>query len=86
MLHQLLKKNTFKYQTEEQYWSTRLKEKWLKEGDLNTAYYHKSATNIRNKNFLLQINADGQLINEISLRSRQLRALGFILNWKNIES
>jgi hypothetical protein len=40
------------YLEEELYWKQRAKDQWLKEGDLNAAYFHRISTNRKKKYFI----------------------------------
>lgn len=41
---------------EELWWSQRAKVKWLKEGDMNTKYFHQKASQRKRKNWIGKIN------------------------------
>jgi hypothetical protein len=46
---------------EEAYWKQRAKMHWLKEGDLNTKFFHISATaRRRRKNVSMHVNEEGE--------------------------
>src|SRR6266487_2463361 len=44
---------------EEDYWKQRAKMHWLKDGDINTSFFHKSATARRKKNNISKLVDEG---------------------------
>jgi hypothetical protein len=46
------------YEEEELYWFRRSSEKWLLEGDNNTAYFHRVANGRRRKNTMYSLKKD----------------------------
>jgi mannosylglycoprotein endo-beta-mannosidase len=46
------------YEEEELYWFSRSSEKWLLEGDNNTAYFHRVANGRRRKNTMYSLKKD----------------------------
>lgn len=55
------------YDEEEKYWKNRSKQKWLEEGDSNTQYFHKSATNRSKKLSILHMEIQGQMTDQLPL-------------------
>lgn len=59
-LHHFRKILNDMYVEDELYWKQRSKQKWLMEGDLNTSYFHKVATNRKKKNLILSMDIEGE--------------------------
>jgi hypothetical protein len=55
------------YLEEESYWKARSKDQWLREGDLNTSYFHKIASNRKKKNLILNMEIDGEQCESLPL-------------------
>ena len=47
------------YLADELYWKQRARDKWLKEGDLNTAFFHKCASHRKKKNLIFKMEING---------------------------
>lgn len=53
------------YRKEEIYWKQRAKVTWLKEGDKNSAYFHKVVSGMKRKNHIISLKKNDQLLNSV---------------------